>query len=238
MIPRPNVTESKECIRKLKKRREKLWDEWVWQDHNQDWVLSGAEEEPVKAIEPNQDGHRSRPKEEAAPLGAQPKPDLFDSGNTQLLVGGIQPHLPKQPPHLSYSVFPDAASTPQRTFNAQQSGSIMNSGTYDVKPLISLERAWLPVFSGDMQDYYRWKAEWEDLQQLGNPHGLENVRKFHLLGSLDGKVKRDLVLSSCGSADDVFRVLDNKYGNNTSPHKGKPTQKDYRINSGRGESTS
>lgn len=64
-----------------------------------------------------------------------------------------------------------------------------------------------------MRDYYRWKAEWDDLQQLGNPHGLENVRKFHLLGSLDDKVKRDLVLTSCGSADDVFRLLDNKYGN-------------------------
>ena len=64
-----------------------------------------------------------------------------------------------------------------------------------------------------MRDYYCWKAEWEDLQRLGNPHGLENVKKFHLLGSLDDKVKRDLVVSSCGSAADVFRVLDNRYGN-------------------------
>lgn len=76
-----------------------------------------------------------------------------------------------------------------------------------------LEWARLPIFSGDMRDYYRWKAEWDDLQQLGNPHGLENVRKFHLLSSLDDKVKRDLVLSSCGSANDVFRLLDNEYGN-------------------------
>ena len=41
-----------------------------------------------------------------------------------------------------------------------------------------------------------------------------NVRKFHLLGSLDDKVKRDLVLSSCGSANDVFRleIVDGKEG--------------------------
>lgn len=88
----------------------------------------------------------------------------------------------------------------------------MYPGAY-VRPLITLERARLPMFSGNKRDYYRWKTEWEDLQCLGNPHGLENMRKFHLLGSLDGEVKRDLVLSSCGSADEVFRLLDNKYRN-------------------------
>jgi len=207
LIPRPKATESKECVRKLKKCREKLWDEWMWQGNTQGWVLSGVEEEePDEAVEQNQDGQRSKPSEDAAPLGAQPNPDLFDPGNT------LQPSLPSVPPNLS-GVPPDAASTPNGTFRALQGGSSLNTGTYNVKPLISLERARLPIFSGDMRDYYRWKAEWEDLQRLGNPHGLENVRKFHLLGSLDDKVKRDLVLSSCRSPADVFRVLDNKYGN-------------------------
>lgn len=214
LIPRPKATESKECIRKLKKRREKLWDEWAWQGNSQGWVLSGVEEdEPDEAVEQNQDGRRSKPGDEAASLGAQPNPDLFDPGNAHLPAEGIQPSLPSVPPNLSYGVFPDVMSSPNETFRALQGGSGMNSGAYNVKPLISLERARLPVFSGDMRDYYRWKAEWEDLQRLGNPHGLENVKKFHLLGSLDGKVKRDLVLSSYGSAADVFRVLDNKYGN-------------------------
>lgn len=39
------------------------------------------------------------------------------------------------------------------------------------------------------------------------------IKKFHLLNSLHERVKKDIVLSSCGSADDVFRLLDSKYGN-------------------------
>lgn len=39
------------------------------------------------------------------------------------------------------------------------------------------------------------------------------MRKFHLLSSPSEMVKRDLFLSSCESADDVFRLLDSKYGN-------------------------
>lgn len=76
------------------------------------------------------------------------------------------------------------------------------------------------MFSGNMREYYRWKARWEDLEQLGNPQGVETVREFHLLASLDEKVKRDLVLSSCGSADDVFRLLANK--NRTAYLQGSP----------------
>ena len=38
-------------------------------------------------------------------------------------------------------------------------------------------------------------------------------KKFHLLNSLHEKVKKDLVLSSCGSADEIFWLLDSKYRN-------------------------
>lgn len=140
-IPRPNLKQSRDRTRKLKRRQERLWDKWAW---NQ------ADDEDEK-----EQKRHDRDKEQ------------------------------------------------------DKNGEV----DYGLKPLISLERARLPTFSGNMRDYYRWRAEWEDLQQLGNPHGLENVRKFHLLGSLDERVKRDLVLSSCGSANDVFRLLDNKYGN-------------------------
>lgn len=64
-----------------------------------------------------------------------------------------------------------------------QSSLGMTQGN-SVKPQISLERARLPNFSGDMRDYYRWKTEWEDLQELGNPQGAECIKKFHLLNSL------------------------------------------------------
>lgn len=204
LIPSPRLAESKDCIRKLKKRREKLWDEWSWQS-------GGEEEESDDKVELNQAGERSK-LEEAAPLGAQFSAEPLHPADIQP-ASNLQPNQPTGIPNLSYGTLPDAASTPNGTLNATQGGSGMNSGTYNVKPLISLERARLPTFSGDMRDYYRWKAEWEDLQRLGNPHGLENVRRFHLLGSLEDKVKREFVLSSCRSADDVFRLLDNKYGN-------------------------
>ncbi|KAL2076309.1 hypothetical protein ACEWY4_028093 [Coilia grayii] len=89
------------------------------------------------------------------------------------------------------------------------------SGMYPgFKPQISLERTRLPVFSGDMTDYYRWKTEWEELEQLGNPQRTAGVTRFHLLASLSDRVKKDLVLSSCATADEMFRRLDNRFGNN------------------------
>ena len=89
----------------------------------------------------------------------------------------------------------------------------MNPGVYGFRPQISLERTRLPTFSGDMTDYYRWKAEWEELEQLGNPQRTAGVTRFHLLASLSDRVKKDLVLSSCASADEMFRRLDNRFGN-------------------------
>ena len=89
----------------------------------------------------------------------------------------------------------------------------MNPGVYGFRPQISLERTRLPTFSGDMTDYYRWKAEWEELEQLGNPQRTAGVTRFHLLASLSDRVKKALVLSSCASADEIFRRLDNHFGN-------------------------
>lgn len=81
------------------------------------------------------------------------------------------------------------------------------------KPQISLERTRLPIFSGDMTDYYRWKAEWAELEQLGNPMRTAGVTRFHLLASLSERVKKDLVLSSCSSPEEMFKRLDNHFGN-------------------------
>lgn len=95
----------------------------------------------------------------------------------------------------------------------QQSSPERTKGNSNLQSQISLERARLPTFFGDMRDYYRWKTEWEDLEELGNPQGVGCIKKFHLLNSLHEKVKKNLVLSSCESADDMFRLLDSKYGN-------------------------
>ena len=89
----------------------------------------------------------------------------------------------------------------------------LHPGVYGFRPQISLERTRLPTFSGDMTDYYRWKAEWEELEQLGNPQRTAGVTRFHLLASLSDRAKKDLVLSSCASADEMFRRLDNRFGN-------------------------
>lgn len=103
-----------------------------------------------------------------------------------------------------------AQSPAQSPLQPNSSGPVVQSA---VKPQISLERARLPKFSGEMKDYYRWKVEWEDLEKLGNPQQSDCIKKFHLLNSLDERVKKDLVLSNCASAAEVFRLLDNKYGN-------------------------
>ena len=89
----------------------------------------------------------------------------------------------------------------------------MYPGGYGYRNQFPLERARLPTFSGDITDYYRWRAEWGELEQLGNPQRTAGVTRFHLLASLSDKVKKDLVLSSCGSAEEMFQRLDNRYGN-------------------------
>lgn len=105
--------------------------------------------------------------------------------------------------------------TPQLSAAAPPPGSDpgVHLGAYGFRPQISLERTRLPMFSGDMTDYYRWKAEWEELEQLGNPQRTAGVTRFHLLSSLSDKVKKDLVLSGCAAADEIFRRLDNRFGN-------------------------
>ncbi|CAB1350483.1 unnamed protein product [Coregonus sp. 'balchen'] len=66
----------------------------------------------------------------------------------------------------------------------------------------------------------------------------KNVRKFHLLGSLDEKVKRDLVLSSCGSANDVFRLLGQTKVQGLFPLKETIRGKTIELDSSHGESSS
>lgn len=120
-----------------------------------------------------------------------------------------------QPPTFP-SAFPEpSAATPEPRAAAPPPESVLSihPGAYGFRPQINLERTRLPMFSGDMTDYYRWKAEWEELEQLGNPQRTAGVTRFHLLSSLSDKVKKDLVLSSCAAADEMFRRLDNRFGN-------------------------
>ena len=78
---------------------------------------------------------------------------------------------------------------------------------------IKLKATALPKFAGNRRGYHRWRQEWEALQRQGEPTGSKEVKKFQLLDSLDEKVARDLRLSTYSSSDEIFRILENRFGN-------------------------
>ncbi|XP_076129224.1 uncharacterized protein LOC143110221 [Alosa pseudoharengus] len=139
--------------------------------------------------------------------------DVEASSDEEQSESGTQPQkTPKAPEDPSVTPVP-SPKAPAFPYAPPQNILGLHPGAYGFRPQISLERTRLPTFSGDMTDYYRWKAEWEELEQLGNPQRTAGVTRFHLLASLSDRVKKDLVLSSCASADEMFRRLDNRFGN-------------------------
>ncbi|XP_060762681.1 uncharacterized protein LOC132872105 [Neoarius graeffei] len=80
-------------------------------------------------------------------------------------------------------------------------------------PAIKLKATALPKFAGNQRSYYRWKKEWEALQKQGELTGSREVKKFQLLDSIDEKVAENLHLSTYSSSNEIFRVLDNRFGN-------------------------
>ena len=83
-------------------------------------------------------------------------------------------------------------------------------------PSIKLKATALPKFSGIKRDFHRWRKDWEALQRQGEPTGSREVKKFQLFDSLDERITRDLRLTTYNTAEDVFRVLGNRYGNQTT----------------------
>ncbi len=81
-----------------------------------------------------------------------------------------------------------------------------------IGPRIALAPLGLPKFSGDRRSYWRWKGNWGTLQALAEPRGSPECRLFHLLDSISDTVKREHRLSHCRTADEVFRVLEDCYG--------------------------
>lgn len=81
---------------------------------------------------------------------------------------------------------------------------------------IRLKPTSLPKFTGIRRDFHRWRGDWEALQRQGEPTGSKEVKKFQLLDSLDDKIMRDLRLMSYNTADDILRVLENRFGNQTA----------------------
>lgn len=81
---------------------------------------------------------------------------------------------------------------------------------------IKLKPTSLPKFTGNKRDFHRWKRDWEALQKQGEPTGSKEVKKIQVLDSLEERVVRDLRLTTYNTADDIFRVLENRYGNVTA----------------------
>ena len=80
-------------------------------------------------------------------------------------------------------------------------------------PRLRLKLASLPIYSGVKREFYRWQIDWDKLQRQSDPSGSAEVRKFQLLDSIDEKIIKDLRLRSYNTADEVFRVLENRFGN-------------------------
>ena len=74
----------------------------------------------------------------------------------------------------------------------------------------------LPKFDGFKRNFHRWRKDWESLQRQGEPTGSVEAKKIQLLDSVDDKISRDLRLSTYNNAEDMFRVLENRYGNKTT----------------------
>lgn len=81
---------------------------------------------------------------------------------------------------------------------------------------VRLRPTTLPKFSRNKRDFHRWRKDWEALQKQGEPSGSKEVKKFQLLDSLVEKITRDLRLTSYREADNIFRVLENRFGNQTA----------------------
>lgn len=80
-------------------------------------------------------------------------------------------------------------------------------------PVVRIKPTSLPKFTGLRRNFHRWRKDWESLQKQGEPTGSVEVKKFQLLDSVDERICRDLRLSTYNSAEDMFRVLQNRYGN-------------------------
>ncbi|XP_072308735.1 uncharacterized protein [Eucyclogobius newberryi] len=89
---------------------------------------------------------------------------------------------------------------------------LSSTTTDSATPAIKMNATSLAKFPGTKCDFQLWKKDWKQQQE----RGAREVKKRQLLDSIDDGTLRDLHLSTCNTADDIFRVLDNHFGNKTS----------------------
>lgn len=83
-------------------------------------------------------------------------------------------------------------------------------------PVVKIKPTTLPIFQGSKREFHRWRKDWESLQGQGEPTGSPEVLKIQLLESVSEAIAKELRLSTYTTAADMFRVLDNRYGNKTT----------------------
>ena len=83
-------------------------------------------------------------------------------------------------------------------------------------PIVRIKPTTLPIFNGSKREYHQWRKDWESLQNQGEPSGSTEVKKIQLLGSVDDKISKELRLLTYATANDMFKVLENRYGNRSS----------------------
>lgn len=88
--------------------------------------------------------------------------------------------------------------------------------TTQTTPIVKIKPISLPKFHGCKRSFHRWRKDWESLQKQGEPSGSVEVKKMQLLDSVEDKISRDLHLSTHNTAEDMFRVLENRYGNKST----------------------
>lgn len=74
----------------------------------------------------------------------------------------------------------------------------------------------LPMFPGPKGDVCSWRKDWERLQAQGDPTGSREKKKTQLLNNIDSTITQDLQLSMCSTAEDIFKILEYRYGNKTN----------------------
>ena len=152
--------------------------------------------------------------------GKVDRPDGAQGTGTLSWSPQVPPQRPPPQWSMSSTFEPGFSSTPQQQYGAhsvlpgsvgaRRSESTTSRGLFG--PRIALAPLNLPKFSGDRRSYWRWKGNWGTLQALAEPTGSLECRLFPLLDSIVDAVKCKLRLSHCRTVDEVFRVLEDCYG--------------------------
>lgn len=82
-----------------------------------------------------------------------------------------------------------------------------------IMPVDRIKPTSLPKFSSNKRDFYCQKRDWENIQKQGEPTESVKVKNIQLVDNIDDKIAKELRLSSYNTAADIFRVLENPYGN-------------------------